>query len=505
MRPLLLGALVLAAVVARGEQECAASPDECSAQEAKERLAEASKLAKAAEQAYMGKKYRDSINMYGKAIKLDPENEKYLYKRSRSLSKVGRYEQELKDLNRVLDLKPDYLAAIAFRAKAHLNLGDCESATRDFEWTLSKKPTHGDAKKMLPRARVCASKLLQVEQLILQKRYDMVENILSQLMESVGGKSVKFVLMRAEARFHKGHYFEAIADCGELLKKHADNLQALLLRGASYYNVGDHEMAQRHFKEVLSKDPDHKEAKARFKSLQKIVKLTALGEKKLKVMNMESWQEALDAFDQARKIDPGHSVHNKYLSMKICTIYAQWNELAQARTFCEEAINMDPEYLEPYIVYAELATKLAEDTPQFEDALRAWQRAHEVDRNDPRIREGMHKAEVGLKQSKQKNYYKILGVSRRAETGEIKRAYRKLAKEYHPDRHGDKSEEERQQMEEKFQLVAEAYEVLSSDELRGKYDRGEEVFENQGNDNRRGGFHQPFFRRGGFNFGRRGF
>ncbi len=60
-----------------------------------------------------------------------------------------------------------------------------------------------------------------------------------------------------------------------------------------------------------------------------------------------------------------------------------------------------------------------------------------------------------------KDYYKILGVSRDATTEEIKKAYRRLAHKYHPDKGGD---------EEKFKEINEAYQVLSDAEKRRKYD-----------------------------------
>ncbi len=64
-----------------------------------------------------------------------------------------------------------------------------------------------------------------------------------------------------------------------------------------------------------------------------------------------------------------------------------------------------------------------------------------------------------------KDYYKILGVDKSATKDEIKKAYRKLAKEYHPDKtKGDRT------LEEKFKAVSEAYQVLSNDENRKKYD-----------------------------------
>ena len=65
-----------------------------------------------------------------------------------------------------------------------------------------------------------------------------------------------------------------------------------------------------------------------------------------------------------------------------------------------------------------------------------------------------------------KDYYKILGVNRNAEEKEIKKAYRKLARQYHPDVNpGDKAAEEH------FKDINEAYEVLSDPEKRQKYDQ----------------------------------
>src|SRR5438094_3498291 len=65
-----------------------------------------------------------------------------------------------------------------------------------------------------------------------------------------------------------------------------------------------------------------------------------------------------------------------------------------------------------------------------------------------------------------RDYYETLGVKRDASEDEIKKAYRKLARQYHPDRNpGDK------QAEAKFKEVQDAYEVLSDKQKRANYDR----------------------------------
>src|SRR5216683_2195046 len=85
--------------------------------------------------------------------------------------------------------------------------------------------------------------------------------------------------------------------------------------------------------------------------------------------------------------------------------------------------------------------------------------------------------------STKRDYYEVLGVAREADAEEIKRAYRKLAMQYHPDRNVGDAESEQ-----KFKEAAEAFEVLRDPQKRQRYDRyGHAGLDNTGMPNPGGG------------------
>lgn len=77
------------------------------------------------------------------------------------------------------------------------------------------------------------------------------------------------------------------------------------------------------------------------------------------------------------------------------------------------------------------------------------------------MREKLRNAQLELKKSKRKDLYGVLGVDSGAGESMIKKAYRKKAIEWHPDKHANGTEEEKLAAEAKFKEIGEAYAILS--------------------------------------------
>lgn len=152
------------------------------------------------------------------------------------------------------------------------------------------------------------------------------------------------------------------------------------------------------------------------------------------------------------------------------------------------------------------------DAEEFEESINTLRKAAEAHPGkDDVINPLMQKAQVSLKRSKNKDYYKVLGVAHDADERQIKSAYRKLSKLHHPDK-AVKQGLTKEEAEKKMAAINEAYEVLSNPELRARFDRGDDPnsHEQQQYHGHPFGSGQPFmFQQGGpqfqFNFRGSGF
>jgi len=265
-----------------------------------------------------------------------------------------------------------------------------------------------------------------------------------------------------------------------------DNLAKLYKRGKGFYVMGNTELALRHFREALKLDPEHGACKADYKQAKKLEKLLGKlegvmgkeveGKGRMKQLERDDqFEEARGLIEDSLALSPP-AVYRASLYRDLCICCTKLRLKDESLSACKEHHALDSGSAASRTLLAE-ASLLAE---RYEDAIGIYRKLAEEDEHSKEAREGLQRAEKLLKRSREEDYYKVLNVSRSASPREIKRAYHKLAVEYHPDKNKDKADAEREAAEVKFKSVALAYEVLSDEDLRRKYDEGEDVSGNPG-------------------------
>jgi DnaJ family protein C protein 3 len=256
----------------------------------------------------------------------------------------------------------------------------------------------------------------------------------------------------------------------------------------AYMYLGDHDLAKRHFGEALKYDPDHSASRKAFNKLKDLDRRRQRAEKALE---SGDYAGAVEAYTAALAVDPQHRNVNKQLHLGLCRVQQQLGKAEEAVQACQAALAIEPQWYDAakQLVRALLAAK------RFDEAAVKARELLQQNQQDGEMHQLYAEAEKRQKMAKRKDYYKILAVDQSASSRDIKSAYRKLAKEYHPDK---VAAPEKEASEAKFRDIAEAYEVLSDDEKRAAYDRGDDIEQQMGGHPfQQGGFHQQG---GGYTF-----
>jgi DnaJ family protein C protein 7 len=136
---------------------------------------------------------------------------------------------------------------------------------------------------------------------------------------------------------------------------------------------------------------------------------------------------------------------------------------AEALKDMDRALEIDPNFVKVLRRRAGTYIKLE----RYEEAVQDLKLAVELEGNNNDIRKELRDAEREFKKSQRKDYYKILEISKDASESEIKKAYRKLALQHHPDKNCGDSDAEI-----KFKEIGEAYAILGDPVKKQRYDSG---------------------------------
>lgn len=439
--------------------------------------------------------YAGALDAFNSAVELDPSSYLVYFRRATAQQALGRTSAALADLESTIERNPGFVKAYLQRARIYLREGTLARARDEFknlDKQLKKTRTHtGDEVEKL-RARVTHALKLE-KQLADAKAGDhncitLATQLLDEAPNHVGAR-----LRRADCEVAQGDADAALIDWSRAAI--LDPSPALHLRVAilSYYVLGtrdsqvqDGGLAQ--IKACLHSDPENKACFQAHKQLRRISKAI---NKARGFADSKSWKPVISALKGAKVGGPtirdeveevivnatkadganapllppglGDATKHSELLLEIdtlyCTAFGFQKHFEQAMPFCDRVVERD------HSNAAALAIK-GEDLNRKGDYKAGnpyLERAAEASGNAPEYLRLLQKGRKLEKLASQKNYYKVLGVPRDADERTIKKAYRRLARENHPDKGGD---------EQKMTAINEAFGVLSNKELRAQYDQG---------------------------------
>jgi len=416
---------------------------------------------------YKAKEYKRAIEEYTKAVEAQPSSATYLSNRAAGYIGAGLYVNALDDCLRADELDPQNPKILLRLARIYTSLGRPQDALNTYG-CIQPPPSAKDvapAKSMLQHIEVAEDALKN------GTTGSMALHALDQADKLLGlgaTKPRKWQLMRGEAYLKMGN-INALGDAQNiamsLLRNNNQDPEALVLRGRALYAQGDNEKAIQHFRQALNCDPDYREAVKYLRMVQKLDRMKSEGNAEYKGGR---WQTAIDKYTEALEVDPLNKGTNSKLLQNRALCRIQLKDYKGAIEDCERAITLDPSYTKAKKTKANALGQ----SGKWEDAVREFKELQEQDPSDASLAKEVRKAELELKKSKRKDYYKILGVEKDADENQIKKAYRKAAIIHHPDKNPDDED-----AAERFKDIGEAYETLSDSEKRARYDSGEDLID----------------------------
>ena len=324
------------------------------------------------------------------------------------------------------------------------------------------------------------------------------ESFISKALK-IASSCTRLMLVRGDILVLLGKFSQAEKVASEILQKNGGHVGALFLRAFSLYHMEALTEAGEAFRQTLAHNPRHQSARILTNQVQQLKEKMdsasrAAGKNRL--------EEAVGLYSSALELDPGNKRLRLSLLVERGTLYLKLKRPGLGQRDCDEALSIDQhsaqaellkakcllesqKYGEAVSILETMNTKdrqaqqrkkhmaeVAARAKKLDEAMKLYEEVVTIDRNNAKYRQLLKEAKQKHHMTSRLDYYTLLGVEKTAECSDMKKAYFKKSREYHPDKHANASEQEKEEFSRKFKQAKEAYEVLSNTERRKVYDKG---------------------------------
>jgi len=445
------------------------------------------------EEAFKGRRYGDAVKFFTQAIELEPSDVHY-HRRGLVYLSQDKIPLALSDFTKSLEFNPKYKFALKERSRSYVLKGDFEKAVKDLQVLVDLGDTESQEKVKTARSNLRLQQSVQNDIEDEDCNPDSVQTCKNIIVSSPFDRKCGYFVSMCLMVFRD--YQEVMIYTGKLLKINSRDVDAMVIRAKAYLYIDEFNMVGKHVKAGLSVDSSHRDM-GLFKKKWRIMKKSQ--ERVEKSMKKKRWQSVHSDYKELATLFPHYEsfVDKAYTNICLAARRARTKFSLDYRVqVCTRAV----EYKNSAEAYAERG-RLYFGESKWEESVRDWGKAVQKDQQNRQYNDEMQKAQRELKKSKRKDYYKVLDTKKHATDKEIKKAFRKCAVKFHPDKFARKAEEEKSVAEDKYKECVEAQDILSNADLRRRYDNGEDVLETLQGGNRQnhggGGFPFHFFRHGG--------
>jgi DnaJ family protein C protein 7 len=409
--------------------------------------------------------FKEAIKRYTQAIEQAPSAAIYANRAAAYLA-LKNNSAVITDCEAALSLDPNFVKAYLRLGKAYTSLGRIKEAQDATSHALKIEPHNKNAESQNSVLKDLVSLKTKLDEALTRENWTSASNVLSKMTE-LCPDSHEVQVDHLRVLVGQRDYTAAASLSVTLLRRDPSDVNVICLRGEVLYYTNSLTQALKHFQEGLRNDPDHNQCRIMLKKVRQIEKLKLEGNEAFK--NSDN-QAAVNAYTSALAVDEKNDAVNAVLYCNRAAAKINLKDYQSALDDCNRSISIDQAYAKAYARRGQCYLK----TSQFEEAVRDYQKASELEPNSSDYSSSLKNAKLELKKSKRKDLYKILDVAKNADEDEIKKAYKKQALRWHPDKHHD-SDEDHREAEKRFKDIGEAYAILSDRQKRHRYDSGVDV------------------------------
>ena len=411
------------------------------------------------------KKYEEAIKYYDKAIKLNDSIE-VLYSNKGTCEKMlKQYKQAINDYNKSLELNPKNAKNLHRLASVYILIGEIGQAKIIQEKALNLEPYNSTYKEQMESIVKIINDTERLNDKIKQENYGDAEEICKNLIEKVPEfcdfkiKYIQILLENVKLKEALTYINNNVNPSDKLKNKDFEYFTTLAL----YYD-GQYDKAKKSIELMMKKYPDDERYKELIPKVEKIEDVKA---KANEIFRQKKYEEAIEEYTKVLEFDPKNKKFNSIILANRALCYQNLKKNKEALHDSNQSIKLNPYYAKGYVKRGKVYMELE----MYDDARADFQKAKDLDPSTPNIDGYLNDANKKTEKARKRDYYAILGIDRNASEQDIKKAYKRMAMKYHPDRNGE-SEESKKMAERKFIDVNDAYSVLSDPKKRRMYDSG---------------------------------